>query len=181
MPYGTYTNKEQALVNARELLDYTKCQSVKLETDETTIEIVSHLTKNKIKVVSHIGINPQKYKNFDTIRYVGKDKMEEEKFFLLAQKLQQANTCLIVLECMKADLAKKITANLTIPTIGIGASINCDGQVLVINDLLCTDPSLKKPRFIKSYTNLNIIIENSVEKYCWNVINKKFPLKKNTY
>ena len=181
MPYGTYTNKEQALINARELLDYTKCQSVKLETDETTIEIVNHLTKNKIKVVSHIGINPQKYKNFDTIRSVGKDNIEKEKFFLLAQKLQQANTCLIVLECMKADLAKKITANLTIPTIGIGASINCDGQVLVINDLLCTDASLKKPRFIKSYTKLNTIVENAVRKYCWDVINKKFPLKKNTY
>ena len=95
--------------------------------------------------------------------------------------MQQANTCLIFLECMKADLAKKITANLTIPTIGIGASIDCDGQVLVINDLLCTDASVKKHRFVKSYTNLNIIIENSVEKYCWNVINKKFPKKNNTY
>ena len=181
MPYGTYTNNQQALINACELLDYTKCQAVKLETDEKTIDIVTHLTRNKIKVVSHIGVNPQKYKNFDNIRFAGKDNKEKENIYLLAQKLQHANSSLIVLECMKADLAKKITNSLVIPTIGIGASIDCDGQVLVINDLLCIDNSLKKPRFIKQYAKLNTIIKNAVKEYCGEVINKKFPLKKNTY
>ena len=181
MPYGTYTNKKQALNNARELLHYTKCQSVKLETDESTVVIVKHLTKNKIKVVSHIGITPQKYKNFNTIRYVGKNFKEEKKIFILAQKLERANSCLIVLECIQANLAKKITGNLTIPTIGIGASVDCDGQILVINDILNTDDSFKKPRFVKLYTNLNSIIEKAVKKYSYEVINKKFPLKKNTY
>ena len=181
MPFGTYKNKKQALRNCYKLLNYTKCQAVKLETDEKTIEIVKHLTENKIKVVSHIGVTPQKYKNFATIRSVGKNTKEKEKAYALAQELEKANSCLIVLECINADLAKKITAHLTIPTIGIGSSSDCDGQVLVINDLLCTDPSLKKPRFIKSYTKLNTIIENAVKKYCLDVINKKFPLKKNTY
>ena len=181
MPYGTYTTKQKALKNARELLHYTKCQSVKLETDKKTIEIVKYLIKNNIKVVSHIGINPQKYKNFNTIKSVGKNKKEQEELFSLAKELEKTGSCFIVLECIKANSAKKITSALTIPTIGIGASIDCDGQVLVINDLLCTDASLKKPRFVKSYVKLNTIIENAVKKYCGDVINKKFPLKKHTY
>ena len=104
-----------------------------------------------------------------------------EESFGGAKKLEDAGSCLMVLECIKSDSAKKITNILSIPTIGIGASINCDGQVLVINDLLCTDALLKKPRFIKSYVKLNTIIENAVKKYCEEVINKKFPLKKNSY
>jgi 3-methyl-2-oxobutanoate hydroxymethyltransferase len=181
MPYGTYATKHKALKNAHELLRYTKCQSVKLETDKKTIEIVKYLVKNNIKVVSHIGVNPQKYKNFDTIRSVGKNIKEQEDLYSLAKKLEEAGSCLMILECIKSDLAKKITNILSIPTIGIGASINCDGQVLVINDLLCTDALLKKPRFIKAYAKLNIIIKNAVKKYCEEVINKKFPLKKNSY
>ena len=84
------------MINARELLDYTKCQSVKLETDETTIEIVNHLTKNKIKVVSHIGINPQKYKNFDTIKSVGKNNIEKE--------LHNADKALIIIAALSAGV-----------------------------------------------------------------------------
>ena len=173
MPYGTYTTKQKALKNARELLYYTKCQSVKLETDEKTIDIVKYLIKNNIKVISHIGINPQKYKNFNTIKSVGKNKKEQEELFSLAKELEKTGSCFIVLECIKANSAKKITSALTIPTIGIGASIDCD--------LLCIDASLKKPRFVKSYVKLNTIIENAVKKYCGDVINKKFPLKKHTY
>ena len=181
MPYDTYNNKKQALTNARTLLNYTRCQSVKLETDESTVKIVKHLTKNKIKVVSHIGVTPQQYKNFNNIRSIGQNKEEQENLLTLAKKLEKAGSCMIVLECMKVYAAKKITRALSIPTIGIGASVYCDGQVLVINDLLCTDASLKKPRFIKSYVKLNSIIENAIKKYCKEVIDKKFPLKKNYY
>jgi len=181
MPYGTYKNKQQALINARKLLNYSKCQSVKLESDGSNVHIIRHLTNNKIKVVSHIGVTPQKYKDFNKIRSVGKNIDEKEKIFKLAKKLEKANSALIVLECIKASLAKKITTDLSIPTIGIGSSINCDGQVLVINDMLNTDITFKKPRFVKSYTKLGSIIEKSVKKYCVDVINKKFPLKKHTY
>ena len=99
----------------------------------------------------------------------------------MAKKLEKANSCLIVLECMNAGLAKKITSSLDIPTIGIGASVDCDGQVLVINDILETDKSIKKPKFIKTYEHLNDLINKAVNNYCNDVKNNKFPLKKNTY
>lgn len=181
MPYQSYRNKKEALKNARDLLKFTKCQSVKMETDENNIDIVSYLNKNNINVVSHIGINPQKYKNFNKIRSVGNTNDEKEKICKLALKLEKAGSSLIILECMKESLAKKITEILKIPTIGIGASINCDGQVLVINDILNTDTSFKKPKFVKTYAKINIVIENAVKKYCLEVKMKKFPKKKNTY
>ena len=181
MPYQSYKNKKEALKNARDLLKFTKCQSVKMETDENNIDIVNYLNKNNINVVSHIGINPQKYKNFNKIRSVGNTNFEREKICNLALKLEKAGSSLIILECMKENLAKEVTRILKIPTIGIGASINCDGQVLVINDILNTDISFKKPKFVKTYAKINIAIENAVKKYCYEVKMKKFPKKKNTY
>ena len=181
MPFGTFKNKRQALKNARELLKYTNCQSVKIECDTKTVEIIRYLAKKKINVVSHIGVTPQKYKNFNKIRSVGKTLKEQNKIYNLAKDLEKANTCLILLECINAKLAKKITDNLLIPTIGIGSSSDCDGQILVINDILNTDFSFKKPRFVKVYNNLSNLIENSVKKYSREVTTKKFPMKKNTY
>ena len=181
MPYGTYNNKREALNNAKQLLASTKCQSVKLETNNNNVDIVKHLTQNKIVVVSHIGVTPQKYKDFSKIRSVGKSFNEQKKIYTLAKKLEEAESSLIVLECMKVKLANKISKELTIPTIGIGASANCDGQILVINDLLNTDNLIKKPRFVKSYTNLNTIITNAVKKYSLDIIKLRFPKKKNTY
>ena len=181
MPYGTYENKKAALKNAKELLDYTKCQSVKLETHKKDIEIVKHLVKNNIIVVSHIGVTPQKYKNFKKIKSVGKTTKEHDEIYNLAIELEYAGSSLIVLECMKTNLAKKITENISIPTIGIGASAFCDGQILVINDILNTNNSLNKPRFVKSYADLDITINKSVKQFCSEVINNKFPRKKNSY
>jgi 3-methyl-2-oxobutanoate hydroxymethyltransferase len=107
--------------------------------------------------------------------------LEKEKLFNLAMKLEKAGSCLIVLECISEKLAKKISINLKIPTIGIGASLYCDGQVLVTNDILETTEFIKKPRFIKSYEKLHITIDSAVKKYCIDVVKKKFPKKKNTY
>ena len=181
MPYGSYRNKSEALSNAKALLSFTKCQSVKLETDEKTIEIVNHLTKNKIKVVSHIGVTPQKYKNFSKIKAVGKKIKKQEKILKLAKKLEDANSCMIVLECISADLTKKITKRLSIPTIGIGSSVHCNGQILVINDILGYESSSKKPKFVKSYAKIDLEITKAVKKYCKDVLNKKFPSKKYSY
>ena len=181
MPYGTYKNENLALKNAKEIINYTRCDSVKLEIDEENIHIVKYLTKNNINVVTHIGVTPQKYSNFNKIKAIGKNLKEEKKIIKLAKKLEEANSCLIVLECIYSNIAKKITDMLSIPTIGIGSSSNCDGQVMVINDLLETDSTLRRLKFIKSYTNLSKSIEDSVKKYCNEVINKKFPLKKHSY
>lgn len=181
MPYQTYRNKKEALINARKLIKYTKCQSVKLETNEDTIKIVKHLVKNNITVVSHIGVTPQKYKNFNKIRSLGNNTKEKNALINLAINLEKAGSSIIFLECIKEVLASDINNKLKIPTIGIGASRTCDGQVLVINDILNLDNSLKKPKFIKSYTNLEKIISDAVKKYSLEVVNKKFPKKNNMY
>ena len=181
MPYNTYNNKKNALINARKIINYTKCQCIKLEVTSKNLDIVKHLIKNKVKVVSHIGVTPQMYKNFNKIRSVGKSISERNKLLNLAIDLEKAGSILIVLECIKEELAKEISNRINIPTIGIGASLSCDGQVLVINDILKLEKNTTKTRFIKSYTNLNYFVEKAVKKYCEEVIAKKFPKKRNTY
>ena len=181
MPYNTYNSNKKALLNIRNLLNYTKCQAVKIETDESKINLIKYLTQKKIKVVSHIGVTPQKYKNFDKIRSVGNSNKEKEKILNLALNIEKAGSCLIVLECIKEDLAKVISKKLKIPTIGIGASKYCDGQVLVIDDIIGISNSKKKPKFVKSYANIEALIHKAVEKFCSEVIKKKFPKNINTY
>ncbi len=181
MPYLTYKNKIEALKNAKKLLKFTGCQAVKLEVNYKDIDTIKYLVKNKIKVVSHIGVTPQNFKNFSKIRAVGIKTKEQVKFFNLAIELEKIGSCIIVLECMKESLSKKISFHLKIPTIGIGASLACDGQVLVTNDILKLGYKEKKLRFIKSYTDVKKIIEKATKKYCADVINKKFPNIKNTY
>ena len=181
MPYQTYKNKKDALINAKKILKYTKCQSIKIEADLSTVKIVEHLTKNKIDVISHIGVTPQKYKDFSKIRSVGKNANDKNKIINLAIQLEKAGSKLIFLECIKESLSKEITNQIKIPTIGIGASLHCDGQVLVINDILNVQNFINKPRFIKSYVNLKNIIEKAVKNYSNDVKSMKFPKIKNTY
>jgi len=136
MPYNTYSNKNEALKNALDILTFTKADFIKIETDKKNIDIVEHLTKNKIKIVSHIGVTPQKFQNFNKIKSVGKNIKDTNNLLNLAKKLEDAGSKMIVLECIGLDTSKKITNTLSIPTIGIGSSKHCDGQVLVIDDIL---------------------------------------------
>ena len=181
MPYKTYRNKKEALKNALNILSFTKADFIKLETDNKNIDIVRYLTKNKIKVISHIGVTPQKFSNFSKIKSVGKNFKESNNLISLAKKLEKAGSKLIVLECIEMNTSKEITNKLTIPTIGIGASKYCDGQVLVIDDIINLDSSMKKPKFIKTYTNIERNIINAVKNFTKEVKNKKFPLKKHSY
>ena len=181
MPYNTYSNKNQALKNAKDLLRFTKADYIKIETDKKNIDIVKHLSKNKIKVVSHIGVTPQNFSDFKKIKSVGKNTKEKKELITLATKLEDVGSKFIVLECINLTTAKKITDNLSIPTIGIGASKNCNGQVLVIDDLLNLNSQAKKPKFVKSYANLEISIVNAINMFVKEVKNKKFPSRKNSY
>ncbi len=158
MPYKSYLNKKSAYNNASNLLKFTGCQSIKIETNEKYVDIVSFLTKRKIMVTSHIGVTPQDYKDFSKIRAVGRTEKERNNLIDLALKLEDAGSILLFLECIVKDVAKEITSLVNIPTIGIGSSIYCDGQVLVINDLLGFESNFIKPKFVKSYTNLSSII-----------------------
>ena len=181
MPYNTFNKKRQALINAKKLIKNTKCKSVKIEADHETVDIIKHLVKNKIEVVSHIGILPQKFKNFNKIRAIGKKLIDEKKIIDLALKLEKAGSSIIVLECVKESVAKKISLKLKIPTIGIGASVCCDGQILVTNDILQTTNNKNRPKFVKPYANLYLTIDKAIKKFSLDVINKKFPTIKNTY
>lgn len=181
MPFKTYKNKKEALINSKKILKVTKCNAVKLETDFKHIEIIKHLKKNNINVISHIGVTPQKYKSFKNIKSVGKTNYEKKNLINLAVKLEKAGSSMIVLECVNEKLAKEISIKLKIPTIGIGASAYCDGQVLVINDVINLSNSNTMPKFVKSYSDISLIIEKSVKKFCNEVTNKKFPKKKHTY
>ena len=181
MPYKSYLNKRSAYNNACNLLKFTGCQSVKLEINEKNIGIVSYLTKKRIKIISHIGVTPQDYKDFSKIRAVGRTEKEKNKLIDLALKLEEAGSVLLLLECIVKDVAMEITSLVKIPTIGIGSSAYCDGQVLVINDLLGLEENFVKPKFVKSYANLSSIIKNSVKKFSNEVKKGKFPNNKYTY
>ena len=176
MPYNTYRNPKEALKNARLIMKKTKCDAVKLEGGKKIISIVKLLVRNKIPVMGHLGILPQTEKKFT---YKGKVLSERNRILQDAKLLQKAGIFSIVLECIETKLAKQITKQLNIITVGIGSSANCDGQVLVIDDLIGLSKS--KFRFVKKYANINQIINSAVKKYRLEVLRKKFPEAKHSF
>ena len=176
MPYNTYRNPKEALKNAKRIISQTKCDGVKLEGGKKIYQIIKTLIKNKIPVMGHLGLLPQSAKNF---KYKGKEKVEKKKLLSDAILLEKAGVFSMVLECVESSLAKDITKSIKIPTIGIGASVYCDGQILVTDDLI----GLNKisARFIKKYTNIEKHINDAVFKYKKEVIKNKFPQKKHSY
>jgi len=177
MPYQTYKNKSQALKNAKKIIKETKCDAVKLEGGSKIAPIVSYLIKNKVAVQGHLGILPQVIRG----KFRSKGKSENEKKQLLkdAKLLQDLGVFSIVLECVKAQTAKLITKALKIPTIGIGSSQFCDGQVLVTDDLLGLNET--NIRFVKKFTNLRKSINYGVKKFKEEVISGKYPTKRHSY
>jgi len=176
MPHNTYRNPKEALKNAKKIISITKCDAVKLEGGKKINQIIRTLIKNKIQVMGHLGVLPQSAKNF---RFKGK-KLKERKDILKDSKLlEQAGVFSIVLECIESSLAKEITKTISIPTIGIGASSHCDGQVLVTDDLI----GLNKlgARFVKKYSNVTKQISDAALKFKQDVTKGKFPNKKHSY
>ncbi len=176
MPYNTYRNNKEALRNAKLVMKKTKCDAVKLEGGKKIISIIKTLVKNKIPVMGHLGILPQTEKKFT---FKGKKLIEINKLIKDSKLLEEAGIFSIVLECVEMKLAKKITDQLKIPTIGIGSSAHCDGQVLVIDDLIGLSKS--KFKFVKKYANLNKIINSAVKNYKSDVLKKKFPKSRHSF
>ena len=174
MPKGTYKNKKIAKKNAKLVLRKTKCDAIKLESNNKNFSIIKELVKSKIPVMGHIGYTPQFKKKFNI---EGNTKSRIRKLMQEAKLIEKAGAFSIVLECLTPLAAKLITQNLRIPTIGIGSSSNCDGQILVTDDML--GMSGFYPKFVKKFANLNKIIEKAVKKYTREVKQKKFPAKKN--
>ena len=176
MPYNTYRNPKEAIKNAKLVIKKTKCDAVKLEGGKKIISIVKSLVKSKIPVMGHLGILPQTEKKFT---YKGKKLIERNRILKDAKLLEEAGIFSVVLECIETKLAKKITEQLNIITVGIGSSANCDGQVLVIDDLIGLSQS--KFRFVKKYANVNQMINLAVKRYKSEVLKKQFPKAKHSF
>tara|TARA_B100000780_G_scaffold11988_1_gene8186 strand:+ start:637 stop:1410 length:774 start_codon:yes stop_codon:yes gene_type:complete len=176
MPYNTYRNPKEALKNAKKIILKTKCDAVKLEGGKKIYQIVKTLIKNKIQVMGHLGVLPQSATNF---KFKGKKLIERKNILNDSKLLEEAGVFSIVLECVERSLAKEITKTVNIPTIGIGASLHCDGQVLVTDDLI----GLNKigARFVKRYSNVATQINDAALKFKQDVIKVKFPSKKHSY
>ena len=176
MPYNTYRNSKEALKNAKLVIKKTKCDAIKLEGGSKIISIVKTLVKNKIPVMGHLGILPQTEKKFT---FKGKKINEVNGLLKDAKLLQEAGIFSVVLECVESKLAKKISEKLDIPTIGIGSSVNCDGQVLVIDDLIGLSDS--RFRFVKKYAEVSRVINSAVKNYKSEVLKKQFPKVKHSF
>ena len=176
MPYKTYTNKFLAYKNAKKVMRITKCDALKLEGGKKIVNIIKYLTKKGIPVLGHIGLLPQHSPNF---KLKGKNLTQQRQILEDAVALTKAGVFAIVIECVVENLAKKITNSISVPTIGIGASKYCDGQILVTDDMIGL--SNFYPKFVKKYSNVRKIIEKSVKNYCADIKQKRFPSYKNVY
>ena len=176
MPYKTYSNKSNALKNVRKIFKETNCDAVKLEGGKKIVNIVKYLVEHGVPVMGHIGLLPQTSKKF---KLQGRNFLQEQMILEDAKSLSNSGVFAIVIECVVEKLAKKITNSISAPTIGIGASKYCDGQILVTDDMIgMTNFS---PKFVKKYSNIKKIIEKSVKRYCNEVKSKKFPSAQYVY
>jgi 3-methyl-2-oxobutanoate hydroxymethyltransferase len=173
LPFPSYhLGIERSIENAARVLQEARCPAVKLEGGEARASIIAALVAADIPVMGHVGLLPQ------SVHKLGGFKMERDAARVLAdaQAVEAAGAFAVVLECIPPDVAARVTEKLSIPTIGIGAGPDCDGQVLVINDLLgLTSGHL--PRFVKQYANLRQTIGEAVTAYCDEVQSGSFPVK----
>ena len=174
MPKGSYKSPSEAKKNAKLILKKTKCDAIKIESNNKNFKIIREMTKANIPVMGHIGYTPQFKKRF---RVEGRNLKDIKKLIQEALSIEKAGAFSIVLECITPTTAKTITSLLKIPTIGIGSSFYCDGQILVTDDILGLSGFY--PKFVKKYVNLNTVIEKAVKKYSKEVKTKLFPKNKN--
>ena len=170
MPKGSYSNLKLAEKNAKLIVSKTGCDAIKIENNKKNYKIINTLIKKKIPVMGHIGYTPQFKKKF---RIEGQTPLETTKLLNEAKLIEKAGAFSIVLECISPAASKLISKELKIPTIGIGSSSHCDGQILVTDDMLGISGFY--PKFVKKYVNLNRVIEKAVKKYSREVKLKKFP------
>ena len=176
MPHNTYKNSKEALKNAKKIISKTKCDAIKLEGGKKVVEIIKTLIKNKIQVMGHLGLLPQSATSF---KFKGKNTTERKNILRDSKLLEEAGVFSIVLECVESSLAKEITKIVRVPTIGIGGSVHCDGQVLVTDDLIGLNKI--RARFVKRYSNIEKQRNDAALKYKKDVVTAKFPTKKHSY
>ncbi|MBN1363925.1 MAG: 3-methyl-2-oxobutanoate hydroxymethyltransferase [Syntrophaceae bacterium] len=175
MPFLSYqVSTKEAFSNAGRFLKEADAQAIKLEGGRDFAEIVRKITSSGIPVMAHLGLTPQSIHQIGGYKVQGKKDEDAHRIIEDAKILEQAGAFSIVLECVPEALASEVTKSISIPTIGIGAGVHCDGQVLVINDLLGMSERFT-PKFVKKYANLNSEIKKAVKNYIGEVKNGNFP------
>lgn len=175
MPFMSYqTSTYDAVKNAGRLIQEGTAEAVKLEGGASVEEQIKAIVKAQIPVMGHIGLTPQSINMFGGFKVQGKDSSSARQIIDDAKKLEAAGAFSIVLECVPAELASRITESVSIPTIGIGAGPGCDGQILVYQDMLGMFSDLK-PKFVKNYANVGEIMINAFKNYIEEVKQGVFP------
>jgi len=175
MPFGTYQgDSKTALDSAIRIMKESGGHAVKLEGGSEIVESVVRIQQAGIPVMGHLGLTPQSIYKFGTYSVRAKEQDEADKLLEDAKSLQEAGCFSIVFEKIPAELAKEVSEALTIPTIGIGAGVDCDGQVLVLHDMLGITKDFS-PRFLRRYADLGETIDGAVKQYIEDVRDKEFP------
>ncbi len=174
MPFMSYTNIDQALNNATDLIQLGGAQMVKLEASTRQVSIVQELSECGIPICAHLGLRPQYIHKLGGYSMQGNDEASAKELFDSAENLQAAGADMLLLECVPNDLAKKITQNCSIPVIGIGAGADCDGQILVLHDVLGITQGVK-PKFAKDFLADAKDISSAITSYVQDVKNQRFP------
>ncbi|MEM6998752.1 MAG: 3-methyl-2-oxobutanoate hydroxymethyltransferase, partial [Pseudomonadota bacterium] len=179
MPYQSYSDSRQAIDNAKRLVNEGGADLVKLEGGEEMCEIISAIKNTGIPVCGHIGLLPQSFDSSDGFKVQATTEETAKKFKQDALSLKEVGCDCIVFECVPADVAGDVSQSLDVPTIGIGAGANCDGQVLVLHDMLGITG--KKFRFLKNFMIGNNSIDDAIRSYINEVKNKSFPAREHFF
>lgn len=181
MPFMTYqVSPQEAFRNAGIIMKETGANAIKLEGGQSVTDAIERMTGSGIPVMGHLGLTPQSINQFGSYQARGRDPEEAARIYRDAHLLQEAGAFAIVLEKIPADLGKKVTESLSIPTIGIGAGPHCDGQILVYTDMLGLTIDFN-PRFVRKYANLKEDISNAVRQYSNDIKEMKFPNDEESY
>jgi 3-methyl-2-oxobutanoate hydroxymethyltransferase len=180
MPFGSYeASKEQAFASAARVLKETGCGAVKVEGGRRMEETIAFLAERGVPVMSHVGLTPQAINTIGSFRAQGRDERDWAPIEADARAVADAGAFAVVLEAIAEPLARRITAQIPIPTIGIGASVACDGQILVLEDMLGLSPRV--PKFVKRFGELGPGIEQAVQSYAQEVRARTFPGQDHVY
>ena len=181
MPFMSYqTSVYDAMVNAGRLIKEGKAQAVKLEGGKEVAEQIRAIVNASIPVMGHIGLTPQSVNAFGGFKVQGKNEKAARKLLEDAKAVEEAGAFAVVLECVPAKLAEYITSKLSIPTIGIGAGVGCDGQILVYQDMLGMFSDFT-PKFVKKYTDLGAEMKEAFTKYIEEVRDGVFPAEEHSF
>ena len=179
MPFASYDSPDDALENAKTLID-AGARMVKIEGGSEHSDVIKTLISNNINICGHLGLQPQLVIKSDDYRVQGRDDSSAQTILNNALLLESLGVSVLVLECIPSDLAKTISKKLTIPTIGIGAGVHCDGQVLVSYDMLGITTG-KQPRFVRNFLSNQITISDAVESFVLEVKEGRFPSESESY